>query len=75
MKTNHQPSTAAPAPALPLPKFVIARRPNGRLSIRELQPGDDGQAIVQRLRRNSDFSFVWLAAAFQGATAAAREAG
>ena len=74
MRKDHQRTPATSGRTLPLPKFVIARRPSGRLSIRELKPGDDGQAIVRRLRHSTAFSIVWLAAAFQGATAAASEA-
>lgn len=53
-----------------LPIFIIAERPDGRLSARPLADGEHGPATLERIRGR--YARVWLAHAFMGAAGEAQ---
>lgn len=53
------------------PVFLIAERPDGRLSARPLEDGEHGPTTLERIRDR--YSRVWLAHAFMAASGAAQK--
>ena len=56
---------------LRMPVFIIAERPDGKLSARPLADGEHGPATLERIRGR--YARVWLAHAFMAASGAAQK--